>query len=306
MRWPFSRKHSPTLSPEVQAVFQKIDRLLNDEHEQNLRYPAPLQTRILNNPPVDVIPHSSGAFGFASTNPIPVNGILGELFYLSCLYSDMAEGVVFHRLGSVDEIDMFEILSVGSGRWDILFMNMYYPRKSVLAPKGFTLKKREQSQIRFLRGTNERLSEFPRNLHSAVRDASNDLFGMPIFVDPKLEDIERAGHLARPAEHQRKIDKIELFFSHVYEQQPIQVQTERVRFQWSTMTDTQNRGDIYVAFEKLSNSSITVRCEQLPDFVAHYASIEEARKRSPYDLSEHLGKIVGGYCMIATPDGYGE
>jgi hypothetical protein len=49
------------------------------------------------------------------------------------------ERLLFHRLGSVDNIDIFETVTFSGGQWFILFLDMYHPKKSRIAPDGFRL-----------------------------------------------------------------------------------------------------------------------------------------------------------------------
>jgi hypothetical protein len=37
---------------------------------------------------------------------------------------------MFHRLGSLGGIDAYEVVSLDGEVWDILFLDLYHPRKS--------------------------------------------------------------------------------------------------------------------------------------------------------------------------------
>lgn len=194
-------RSSEKLPPEIEVIFKKIDDFLTKEEEQNRRYPDFLRQKISSNPATDVVPNAAGRFGFDPTNPIPVNGPIGELFYLSGLHLESGQGIVFHRLGSSNNLDVFEIMSFDGRQWALLFLDMYYPRKSVAAPKGYKRLERERSQIRFLRGTNKRLEKFPFGVHAAAREVGMGFFGMP-FADTHLEKIELRSP-QRPEWHQK-------------------------------------------------------------------------------------------------------
>jgi hypothetical protein len=86
------------------------------------------------NPAYDRDPKGTGPFGLVETNPIPANGPIGQLAYLSKLETTTGQRVLFHRLGSLGTIDAFEVVSFDGREWFILFLDMYHPRKSRLAP----------------------------------------------------------------------------------------------------------------------------------------------------------------------------
>ncbi|MCY4364582.1 MAG: hypothetical protein OXE42_20765, partial [Gammaproteobacteria bacterium] len=73
----------------------------------------------------------------SETNPIPVNGSIGQLAYLSKLETERGERILFHRIGAVDTIDVFEAVTFSGSEWFILFVDLYHPRRSRLTPDGF-------------------------------------------------------------------------------------------------------------------------------------------------------------------------
>jgi hypothetical protein len=87
------------LSPEVAAIFEKIYRYLEDESAQNDRLPEPLRSKVKSAVSCDMIPGASGDFGRDLKNPIPVNGPLGEVIYLSSLTESESRGRRPSRIG---------------------------------------------------------------------------------------------------------------------------------------------------------------------------------------------------------------
>lgn len=92
----------------------------------------------------DQIPGAQGPFGSLG-NPIPVNGPIGERKYLAKLRGQTGQPVMFHRKGSnfspvvATPVDTFEVVCLdGTQRGEITF-SPYHPRRSNLAPDGFTL-----------------------------------------------------------------------------------------------------------------------------------------------------------------------
>lgn len=120
---------------------ESIEEQLNDVKN----YPDEFKNMILEGESCEEIPNAIGEFGLSATNPIPVNGIRGEIKYLSRLKTNNGSGLIFHRLGSISQqgfkhaIDVYEIVSLDMKTYDTLFFDMYHPRRSTKAPKGFTL-----------------------------------------------------------------------------------------------------------------------------------------------------------------------
>lgn len=98
----------------------------------------------VNNIWCDQIPGAYGSFGTTSTNPIPVNGIIGEIVYMSGLRSKTGVGFYYHRLGSLSSppsnnpIDEYELVASDASEWRKLFFDCYYPRRSMKVPDGLT------------------------------------------------------------------------------------------------------------------------------------------------------------------------
>jgi hypothetical protein len=93
----------------------------------------------------DEIPGGNGRFGFDGTNPIPVNGPVGETVYLNRLRGKSGIGFFYHRLGTVRAtfidavIDRFELVALDASEWAILNLCPYFPRRSLKAPAGMSL-----------------------------------------------------------------------------------------------------------------------------------------------------------------------
>src|SRR3546814_3779440 len=88
-------------------------------------------------PAYDKDPNGSGPFGFTETNPIPVNGPIGQLAYLSRLETQSGQRILFNRLGAIDKVDVFEAVTLDGSGWLIFFVDLSHPRRSRLTPDGF-------------------------------------------------------------------------------------------------------------------------------------------------------------------------
>lgn len=125
----------------LREAFVHIRRLIDDEKFQlELIHPA-MRALLETAPACDKDPNGTGPFGHAVTNPIPTNGPIGQLAYLSKLETCTGQRVLFHRLGAIDKVDVFEAVTFDGSEWFILYVDLYHPRRSRLAPDGFSLTK---------------------------------------------------------------------------------------------------------------------------------------------------------------------
>jgi len=90
------------------------------------------------------IPEGVGQFGYSKQNPIPVKGVLGEIYYLSRLYTLDNKKVKYNRKGSTishninKPIDRYEITVDGANICS-LYLCPYYSTNSDVSPEGFNL-----------------------------------------------------------------------------------------------------------------------------------------------------------------------
>jgi hypothetical protein len=133
--------------------------------------------QIAQGEPCEQLPGGHGPFGTAG-NPIPVDGPLGEIKYLARLRSQTGRPLLFHRVGnSASEVtnhtlDIYEVVAADGTQWTTLFMDLYHPRASSLAPPGFTLRTgglglSRTGELGY--GINQRVEDFPHGLPAAMR-----------------------------------------------------------------------------------------------------------------------------------------
>jgi tetratricopeptide (TPR) repeat protein len=124
----------------------------------------------------DQLSNASGEFGHEHTNPIPVNGLRGEIKYLNRLRCNCGVGLMFHRLGSIvvdgieGPVDIFETVCLNGKDWDTLFFHFYHPRRSVLIPKGYSFSDFHpvSSKVPIAFGTNQYDENFPFGLSKFI------------------------------------------------------------------------------------------------------------------------------------------
>ena len=180
-------------------------RILRDENMQNRSYPDFLQKRVLRGADIDSFSNTMEDFGRTPDNPIPVNGYLGEIVYLSLLKSPEGKHLIFHRLGALNGIDVYETVSLDGTHWDILYFSMYHPRRSRKAPLDYSLL--DSNQPFLLLGTNLYLPEFPHGLRQAIMELTINILGMPMYP-PIIREIEEQNNFVRPAEHCTTLSKV--------------------------------------------------------------------------------------------------
>jgi hypothetical protein len=196
----------PRLSPEVKDAFGKLHRLMQNEKAQNERLLEPLRSEVLRGPACDEISGAIGEFGRDPRNPIPVNGPLGELLYLSNLRTSESQQIMFHRLGSISNVAIYETVSLDGATWDILFLHPYHPRKSHRAPAGYQIASEAERNTLVL-GANDYVSAFPQQLSDAIANMSERIFRFRIRP-PQVREALGRGIFQRPTEHHSRLDLV--------------------------------------------------------------------------------------------------
>ena len=159
---------------------------------------------LLECPAYDRDPNGSGPFGFTESNPIPVNGPLGELTYLSRLETTRGERLLYHRVGSIDKIDIFECVTFSGSEWYILFLDMYHPRRSRLAPEPFRFSK---SLTQFA-GFNRYCKDFPYDfVEMKKREQESGLMEFYIPLNWITAQIQNSVY-HRPSSHTLKLETV--------------------------------------------------------------------------------------------------
>ena len=156
-------------------------------------------------PECDQLPTASGPFGKCLTNPIPVNGPVGEIVYLNRLLAPSGCCFFFHRIGSQvappypHPVDAYELLALDGSHRVKLFFAMYHPRRSQLVPDGLhrTSWNRMNSVARLAAkmpvfGTSEPVHDFPWGLPEVVRSSPAFRKLDPAAIEPLMQGLIRA------------------------------------------------------------------------------------------------------------------
>ena len=211
--WPHQAPHTKppplegaTSSAGAQDVFKKLHRLMESEKAQNERLVEPYRSKVRGGADCDQIADAVGEFGRDPRNPIPVNGPIGEMIYLSNLRTAELQKIMFHRLGSISDVDIYETVSTDGTMWDILFLHPYHPRKSQHSPSGYRIVTGVERNSLLL-GVNDLITTFPDHLSDAIASMSERVFGFRVRPPQVREALGRA-IFERPTDHFTKLNTI--------------------------------------------------------------------------------------------------
>jgi len=159
------------------GLFKKqIHEPIQLQRDDFKNYPPEFSEQILNGEDCDELSGGYGEFG-SLTNPIPVNGSLGEIKYLGKLRGKSGNALFFHRIGSVNSpvtshsVDLCEVGCMDGSQWNKLHFSMYHPRRSEKAPAGYSLvpfDKALKMDLPFAYGVNSFVDNFPFSLPQEI------------------------------------------------------------------------------------------------------------------------------------------
>ena len=166
-------------------------------------HPA-MKAMIESRPAYDQDPNGTGPFGYSETNPIPVNGSIGQLAYLSKLETERGERILFHRIGAVDTIDVFEAVTFSGSEWFILFVDLYHPRRSRLTPDGF----RFTQKVGQFSGFHKFFTDFPYDFVEMKQSESESGLSVAYIAISKVAEPIQNRAFQRPLAHKTKLDLV--------------------------------------------------------------------------------------------------
>ena len=151
---------------------------MDNEEYQNRALQAHVLPLLTQGLACDQVPTGQGAFG-SFTNPVPVNGPIGELTYLSKLRDAKGQRLFFQRTNSRDALDQFDLFSADMNDTYELWLDMYHPRRSRLAPPGFSI----VNGPSHFSGFTEHTSEWPLDTGLRIEALPNHM--RLLYVSPK-------------------------------------------------------------------------------------------------------------------------
>ncbi len=188
----------------LREALGKIHRILEDEEFQLEMLHPIMKAKIEAAPAYDRDPNGTGPFGFVETNPIPVNGPIGQLAYLSKMETNRGERILFHRIGAVNTIDVFEAVTFSGSEWFIFFVDLYHPRRSRLTPDGF----RFTQEVGQFSGFHKYCRDFPYDFVEMKQSESESGLSMAYIAISKVTGPIQNGVYQRPLAHKAKLDLV--------------------------------------------------------------------------------------------------
>lgn len=201
-----SRRRRLDVPPELEKIFKKLHRLVTDGEPPISHLPPDAQIAIQSGLDVDEIPDAVGSFGHSPTNPIPVRGPVGQVSYLSRLITDSGQSIFGHRIGHIDLIDVYEVVSVDGIEWDILYLSMYHPRNSRKAPSGYSLANTSKLGP-FFTCVGFNVDQFPATMDVEIKRYMRATVGFPL-CPPRLGEYLESKNFTRSAEQVERLRRV--------------------------------------------------------------------------------------------------
>ena len=209
----FSKIFGGEKNNELNGAFEAINRILSDEKYQIEILPDLVKDLVMKGQSYDKDPTGTGPFAITETNPVPVNGPIGELAYLSRLETLSGHRIMFHRLGSMNvnnrlgqakTIHVYEAVTFDGKEWFIFYLDFYHPKRSKAYPEGF----RETSKVPQFTGFNKSSKNFPyefSEMKSSEQSTGLSFAYIPLSaVMPQIN----AKIFSRPDSHLLKLSEV--------------------------------------------------------------------------------------------------
>lgn len=190
--------------PALKAALDHIHRIIDDEKYQLELINPVMMEKIKSAPSFDQDPNGTGPFGMSENNPIPVNGPLGELAYLSRIETLRGERLLFHRVGAVNTIDVFEAVTFSGSEWFVFFLDFYHPRRSRALPEGFRFTK----DVPQFSGFNNFCDNFPYDFAEMKQSQQESGLSMAYIALSKVTEQIKQQAFKRPLAHKAKLDLV--------------------------------------------------------------------------------------------------
>ena len=208
-------KHFGGKNSEVETnnVFESVEK-----QKEDLKRESPLLCSLaLKGKDCDSLIDDNVEFGHSINNPIPANGILGEMKYINRLRCKCGVGLMYHRIGSIENdkiegnVDVYETVCLEGKHWDILYLHLYHPRRSLWIPSGYNFSKFHPifSTMAVGYGTNHYDKDFPFGLGPIILLQLGEEFG-PAFVKKFENMIKDKDKFIRPEKQKQILQQINL------------------------------------------------------------------------------------------------
>lgn len=192
-----------------------IDESLEDQLLDLSKEHPMLSSIAKNGKNCDCIKEDISNLGHDKNNPVPVNGIIGEMKYLNRLLCKCGTGLIYHRLGSFEveniqeNVDVYETVCIKGKHWDVLYLHMYHPRRSSLCPEGYSFNDFHPifSKHPIGYGTHNLDKDFPFGVDEFIASFIGGTLGEK-FAKKLTDIVSNRNNFIRPKEQEEKIKLI--------------------------------------------------------------------------------------------------
>ena len=112
--------------------------------------------------------------------------------------------ILFHRLGAIDNVDVFEAVTFDGSGWFIFFVDLYHPRRSRLTPDGFRFTK----DVAQFSGFHKFCENFPYDFVEKKASERESGLSMAYIAISKVSDQIQNRVFNRPLAHKAKLDLV--------------------------------------------------------------------------------------------------
>jgi len=194
-----------------------VDESIEKQREDLKKEDPGLYFLAINGEDCDSLFNDRQDFGHGADNPIPVNGVLGEIKYINRLRCKCGVGLMYHRLGSISSekikscVDVYETVCMEGMHWDILYFHFYHPRRSTWLPMSYKFSDFHPilSQQPIGYGTNRFDDHFPFGLGQYILLHLGEGIGR-IFINRYDKVIKDRNKFVKLENHKKKLSSLNL------------------------------------------------------------------------------------------------
>lgn len=120
------------------------------------------------------------------------------------LETQSGQRILFHRVGAIDTVDVFEAVTFNGVEWFILFLDLYHPRHSRLAPDGFRFTK----EVAQFSGFHKFCEDFPYDFIEKKASERESGLNMAYIANAKVSEQIQGRAFNRPLSHKAKVELV--------------------------------------------------------------------------------------------------
>lgn len=180
---------------------ERVNQLLEDPEYQLSLMPQSVIDQARRNGHAPAGSSADQRFGLVPSSPVPVNGTLGAMAWLSRLQTRQGDALVFHRLGVLRGLEVYETLSLRYRDWSLFFLDPRYLSSSKQSPAGYSLL---EAGLPF-QGVGSLMHNFPLDFSEIVSGYSEAL-RLATVAPNKVISLFAGLDVKRPAAQRLKLE----------------------------------------------------------------------------------------------------